>query len=133
MNNGIEKIIIEEGHFTEADYPFTIKPTFSAFGSIIEISTKKPLHIFLTNVSKRDHLRFNAVSLYEEYNLLPNPVDILSLDSIFLQCNIAQGKSFQGKRSGIFQDFTMDHNPCYENIGYKDNGICLQLKTSSQI
>ena len=38
LNNEIKRIFIDEGHFTEADYPFTIKPIFSNLGSIIEIS-----------------------------------------------------------------------------------------------
>ena len=38
LNDETKRIIIHEGHFTEADYPFTIKPNFSTLGSIIEIS-----------------------------------------------------------------------------------------------
>ena len=37
LNNQIEWIIIGEEHYTEANYPFTIKPNFSTFGSNIEI------------------------------------------------------------------------------------------------
>ena len=28
LNDEIKRINIDEGHFTEANYPFTIKPTF---------------------------------------------------------------------------------------------------------
>ena len=38
LNNEIKRIIIDEEHYTEANYPFTIKPNFSTLGSIIEIS-----------------------------------------------------------------------------------------------
>ena len=34
----IKRITIDEGHFTEVDYPFQIKPNFSTIGSIIENS-----------------------------------------------------------------------------------------------
>ena len=37
LNKEIKRIVIDEGHFTEVDYPFTIKPNFSTLGSIIEI------------------------------------------------------------------------------------------------
>ena len=37
FNDEIKRNIIDEGHHTEANYPFTIKPTFSTLGSIIEI------------------------------------------------------------------------------------------------
>ena len=47
--------------------------------------------------SIRDLLGFNARTLYEEYTLSNNPVDILSFDNIFIECNIAQGMIFKGK------------------------------------
>ena len=34
--NEIRRIIIDEEHFTESDYPFHIKPNFSKLGSILE-------------------------------------------------------------------------------------------------
>ena len=38
LNNEIKRIIIDEEHYTEANYPFTMEPNFSTLGSIIEIS-----------------------------------------------------------------------------------------------
>ena len=38
LNNEIKRIIIDEGHYTEVEYPFHIKPDFNTLGSIIEIS-----------------------------------------------------------------------------------------------
>ena len=43
----------------------------------------------------RDVLRFRARTLYEKYNLSPKPVDIVSIDNIFLECDIAQENKFQ--------------------------------------
>ena len=37
LNDEIKRIIIDEDHYTEANYPFKIKPNFSTLGSIIEI------------------------------------------------------------------------------------------------
>ena len=59
-------------------------------------------------------LGFDETKLFEKYNLSPNPVDILSFDNIFLECDIAQGKIFKGKRSGIVHYFTMDVDPGYK-------------------
>ena len=50
----------------------------------------------------RDLLGFNAKRLYEEYNFSPNPVDILSFDTIFLECDIVQGIIFKIKDLEIF-------------------------------
>ena len=59
----MKRIFIDEGHFTEVDYPFTNKPNFSNLGSITEISRQEPIITFLPNVSIRDLLGFNATTL----------------------------------------------------------------------
>ena len=83
LKNEIKRIITDEGHYTEVNYPFTIKPNFSTLGSIIKISTQGPVVTFLPDDSTRDVLGFNKTTIYEEYNLSPNLVDILSFDNIF--------------------------------------------------
>ena len=77
LNNEIRRIIIDKEHYTEANYPFSIKPIFSTLGSIIEISTQGPVITFVPDDSIGDLLGFNKKTIFEEYNLSPNPVDIL--------------------------------------------------------
>ena len=36
LDDEIRRMIIDEGHYTEANYPFTNKPNFSTLGSIVE-------------------------------------------------------------------------------------------------
>ena len=93
----IKRIIINEGHYTEANYPFTIKPNFSTLRSIIEISAQGPVEILVPDDIIGDLLGYNKITIYEEYNISPNPVDILSFDNTFLEGNIAQGMIFRGK------------------------------------
>ena len=116
LNNEIKRIIIDQEHYTETNYPFNIKPNFSTLGSIIEISTQGPIITFVPDDSIGDLLGFNKTTIFEEYNLSPNPVNILSFDNIFLECNIAKGMIFRGKRSGIIHNFTMDVDPGYKYI-----------------
>ena len=54
INNEIKRIFIDEGHYTEADYPFKIKPNFSTLGSIIEISLQGLILSFMFDDSIRD-------------------------------------------------------------------------------
>ena len=68
-NNEIKRIIIEGGQFTEADYPFTIKPNFLTLGSIIEISSNGSLIALTPNDSIRDLLGFKTKVIHEDYNL----------------------------------------------------------------
>ena len=85
LNDEIERIIIDEEHYTEANYPFEIKPIFSTLGSIIEISPQGPIISFMFDDSIKDLLGFHAFTLYEEYILSNNPFDVLSFDNIFLK------------------------------------------------
>ena len=77
LNNEIKRSFIDEEPYTEANYPFTVKPNFSTLGSIIEISPQRPIISFMFDDSIRDLLGFNARTLYEEYTPSNNPVDIL--------------------------------------------------------
>ena len=114
LNDEIKRIIINDEHFTEANYPFTIKPNFSTLGSIIEISNEESAISFKASDSIGSLLGFNKKTIYDEYNLSDNPVDILSFDNIFIKTDIAQGMIFKGRRSGIIHNLTMD-----VHLGYK--------------
>ena len=133
LKNEIKRIIIDEEHYTEANYPLTIKPNFSTLGSIIEISPQGPIISFMFDDSIKDLLGFNARTLYEEYTPSDNPVDILSFDNIFLECNIAQGMIFKGKRSGIIHNFTMDVDPGYKYIEKFRGGVQWYMMESKDI
>ena len=116
LNDEIKRIIIDEEHYTEANYPFKIKPNFSTLGSIIELSPQGPIISFMFDDSIKDLLGFHAITLYEEYNLSTNPVDILSFDNIFLECDIAQGIIFKGRKSNIIHNWTLTVDPGYKYV-----------------
>ena len=129
----IKRIIIEEGHITKDFYPFSIKPNFSTLGSIIEITDPNFSIDFTYDDTIRDLLGFNAVILEDEYNLSQNPVDILSFDIIFLECDIAQGMIFKGKKSSIIHNFTMDVDPGYKYIEKFRGGVQWYMMESKDI
>ena len=114
VNNEVKRIIIDKGHYTEVDYPFKIKPKFSTLGSFIEIFPLGPIIGFASEENIRSLLGFHAIILYKEYNLSPNPVDIILFGVIFLECDIAQVMIFKGRRTGFIHSFIMN-----VNLGYK--------------
>ena len=116
LNNELKRIILDEGYYSENDYPFTIKPNFSTLGSIIQIQPQGAIVGFVSDDTTGDVLGFNETLLWEEYNLSPYPVDILSFDNIFIHTDIAQGMIFKGKRSGMIHNFTMNVDPGYKYI-----------------
>ena len=130
LDDEIRRIIINDEHFTEDTYPFVIKPNFSTLGSIVEISNEESAISFKASDSVGSLLGFNKRTIYEEYNLSDNPVDILSFDNIFIETDIAQGVIFKGRRSGIIHNFTMDVDPGYKYIEKFRGGISwYMLKT----
>ena len=118
LNKEIKRNIIEEGFFTESNYPFTLKLNFSALVSIIEISSNITCSqiAFKADDSGRDLLGFKTTVIHEEYKLSDYPVDILCFDNIFFETDMARGMNFRGKRSGIMHNFTMDVGPGFKYI-----------------
>ena len=123
LNDEIKRIIINDMHFTEDNYPFVIKANFTTLGSIIEISNEESAISFKANNSIGSLLGFNKRTIYDEYNLSDNPVDILSFDNIFIETDIAQGMIFKGRRTGFIFNWTMDVDPGYKYIEKFAGGI----------
>ena len=111
LTNEIIRIIIDESRFTEGNYPSTVKPKFSKLGSKLEISLKGLIISFMFDDSIRDLLGFNAVILYEEYNLSPNCVDIISFNNTFIETVITRDKIFKGKQIGTISNYAIDVDP----------------------
>ena len=133
LNNEIKRVIIDEEHYTEANYPFNIKPNFSTLGSIIGISTQGPVITFTPNDSIGDPLEFNNTTIFEEYSLSPNPDDTLSFDNFFIETDIAKGMIFKGKRTGNIHNFTMDVDPGYKYIEKFRGGLQWYIMESKDI
>ena len=133
LNDEIKRVIINDGHFNEENYPFVIKPNFCTLGSIIEISNKESAISFKPSDSLGSLLGFNKRTIYEEYNLSDNPVDILSFDNIFIECDIAKGMIFKGRKSGIIFNFTMDVSPGYKYIHKFRGGVQFYMMESKHI
>ena len=116
MADEIRRIVIHKAHYTEANYPFRIKPNFGTLGSIVETITPGPQISFVFDDSIGTLLGFNEILVWGKYNLSDNPVDILSFGNNFLECDIAQGIIFKGKRSTIIHNSNMDVDPGYKYI-----------------
>ena len=95
LNDEIKRIIIDEGHYTEDEYPFMLKPNFSTLGPIIETSPQGLIISFMFDDNIKDLLGFNAKTLYEEENLSTSPVDILSCDKFFSRMLYRSRNDFQ--------------------------------------
>ena len=130
----IKRLIINKWHYTEENYRFTVGPNFSTLGSIIQKLPQGPIFGFVFDDSIGNLLGFNETNLYKEYNLSGNLVDILSSDNFFKHRDIAQGIIFNGKRSGIIHNFTMDVKPGYKYIENFRGGVqCYMMDSKDNI
>ena len=129
----MKRIFIHEEHYTEANYPFTIKPSFSTLGSIIKIPPQGALISFMLDDSIGDLLGFDARTIYEEYTISSNPVDILSFDNIFIETDIAKGMIFKRKRTGVIHNFTMDVDPGYKHFEKLRVGVQWYMMESKDV
>ena len=104
VDKEVKRTIFPEGHSTESTYPFKLKPNFSTLGSFKAISSniRSSQIAFTPDDSIRDHLGFKAVVFFEIFNLSPNPVDILPIDNIFMECDIARGKIYRANKVTLF-------------------------------
>ena len=83
--------------------------------------------------SIRELLGFSARTLFEEYTPSNKPVDILSFDNIFIESDIAKGRIFKGKRTGIVHNFNMDVDPVYKYIEKVRGGVLYYMMESKDI
>ena len=82
----------------------------------------------------RDLLGFNASTIYEKHNLSPNTVNILPVDVVFLETDIAQGMIFEGNWTGRKQNFTMDVDPgCKSHAGFCGRVQWYMIETKDSI
>ena len=133
LTDEIKRIIIDEGHYTELDYPFYKKPDFNTLGSFIEISQQGPVITFVPNDSIGELLGINTTTIYGENNFSQNPVDVISFDNIFIETDVAQGMIFRGRRTGIIHNFTMDVNPGYKSFEKFCGGVQWYMLQSKDI
>ena len=83
--------------------------------------------------STKNSLGFLETILYKDYNLLPNPVDFLSFDIIFIDCDFAKGMIYKQKRSGIIHKWTMTVNAGYEYFELFAGGITWYMMETKDV
>ena len=133
LDDEIKRIFIDKGHYTEANYPFRIKPIFSTLDSNAEILPKGPIIGFVFDDNIGNLLGFHETISWQEYDLSSIPVDILSFDNVFIECDIARGMTFKDKRSGIIHNFTMDVDPGYNYIKKFRGGVQWYMMESKDV
>ena len=89
----------------------------------MKVSRQEPLVSFTPDDIIRTLLGSNESTIYKEYNLSFNPVEVFSFDNNFLECDFAQGLFFKSRRPGIFQNFLIDVHQGYKHLKNISGGV----------
>ena len=122
LNIENKRFTFDGEHFTKPYYHFTVELKCSTLSSIVEISLQKPLISFQPLDSIGNLLWFNAVTLYEEYNIHLIPSIIYHLMNFF-ECDLDEGKILRQKRSETVHDFTIDVDLGYNYVEKIRRGV----------
>ena len=115
LDKEIKRFIFVERYITAEDYPFSIKPNFSALVSILDIKPGRGWEIsFSQDDTLRGLLNFKPRAIYKDCNLPQNPFDKLSFDKIFLETDIAQEMIIKAERTGRIHIIFMDVDPGFK-------------------
>ena len=99
LNAEIKLIIIDEGYFTEEDYPFTIESYFSKLGRSIEVEPGRGWQSsYVQNDTSRVLICFTPKVILVEFNLSDETVDKLSFEKLFREPDTAHGIVLGGNR-----------------------------------
>ena len=86
LDDEIKRFIIDEGHFTEAISPFTIKPSFTTLGSIFENVPQGPIISFVFD--DIFEIFWDFVKLYYIKNIIYHVVELILCHSITFFSNV---------------------------------------------
>ena len=133
LSDEIKRNIIDKGHYTESNYPFIIKLNFSTLGSIVEIYQTGAIISFVKENIIGKLLGFDETISYNEYNQSINPVDIISVDNIFIGTDFAKRMIFRERRNGNIMNFTMQVSPGYNFVNRFDGGVQWYMMESKDV
>ena len=134
INTAIQNGMKANGDWDSVNSAFyiTIIPNAPTLGSIINISFATYSIDFTIQNSLAKLLGFNSGILTSGINISPNIVDILRINSIFVNCDIIKGSFVNGSQSPVLYNFFPNVGPGYKIIEKPVNIVYLPL-SSGQI
>jgi hypothetical protein len=132
INKHIERVLKRQTHYHVArnSLPITLSANPSTLKSIMEIAPRHKVD-FTPSISLRSLLGFKAKVYNTGYNESENIVNILTVNSIFVEVDIINGSYGNGKLSPIIYSFFPNVSPGYKIIENSVNLVFLPLNTHS--
>ena len=133
LNDEIFRIMKSRDHYDKHDNKsfISLGANFATLKCIIEISNPQLVINFDTDNSLRNVLGFNKQILRKSYNESDNPVNILSINSILVECSIIEGSYVNGIHEPILYSFFPKCLPGEKIIETPKNLIYLPLITKT--
>ena len=115
---------------TNSAYYITISANTPTLGSIINISNANYTIDFTIQNSLANLLGFNASILTSGINISPNIVNIININSIYVNCDIIKGSYVNGTHSPVLYNFFPTVGPGYKIVQVPENIVYLPLATN---
>jgi hypothetical protein len=115
---------------TTSSYYITILPNAPTLGSIITITNNGYYIDFTVPNSIATLLGFNATILSGAINISPNIVDIININSIYVNCDIIKGSYVNGSNYPVLYNFFPTVGPGYKIVQVPENIVYLPLATN---
>ena len=134
INTAIQNAMKANGDWDNVNNAFyiTISPNTPTLGSIINITNVNYTVDFTILNSLATLLGFNATVLTSGINISPNIVDIIHVNSIYVNCDIIKGSYVNGSYSPVLYNFFPTVGPGYKIVQVPENVVYLPL-SSNQI
>lgn len=117
MNVEIQRQLEANGDWNAGDskHYISVGPNLSTLRAFIKIESAT-YQVDLAASSIRTTLGFNAQTLSSGYHEGENPVDIIKVNSIFINCDIIGGASLDGSQQPTIYSFYPDVSPGFKVI-----------------
>ena len=132
INRHIDRIMRQRNHYDRIRNKsfITLSANPSTLKSVMEIAPKFKVD-FRPPTSLRSVLGFNNKVYHAEYNESENIVNILTVNSVFVEVDLINGSYVNGKLSPIIYSFFPNVSPGYKIIENPLNLVFLPLNTHS--
>ena len=132
INSAIQRQLEINKDWSGTAHYITLQPNFSTLCSTINI-TNQQYKVDMTRSTVRKLLGFEQQVLDHGFHVSENPVDILSISSILINCDIASGSYLNGRAEPIIYSFFPDVSPGYKIIETPHNLVYLPISRSGDI
>ena len=136
INAAIQRQLERNGHWNHTVNPqshyITVGANSSTLRAYVDI-TNANYRVNMTQSTIRSMLGFNPKTLASGYHEGDNPVDILKVNTILVNCDIISGSYRNGSQTPVVYSFFPDVSPGYKIVESPNNLVYLPVAPAGDV